>query len=125
MCGWWCQGTQGGVRPAGAPLALRLRALLPRPCRPHTPCCQNPVHPPLSFQLPYYSALVNYAWVGLWAGITFTASLLVALDFTLEHYEGDAATEYRAMMTMVRDRHTSKCCMGTPGAGGAVGCGPD
>ncbi|KAF8055488.1 tmcC [Scenedesmus sp. PABB004] len=50
--------------------------------------------------VPYYYDAVNYAWVGLWAGITFTNAVLVALAYTAPP-PGPAHDAYAQRMTML------------------------
>eukprot|EP00775_Hariotina_reticulata_P003511 gene3511-3781_t len=56
----------------------------------------------LLITVPYYHDLVNYIYVGLWSGITFTCVLLVSLDLTQNNFSDDQQgrlLKYRETMT--------------------------
>ena len=49
-------------------------------------------------QVPYYYDLMNNIWVGLWFGISYTAILLVVIDYTTT----SADVDQREALTWVR-----------------------
>jgi hypothetical protein len=62
--------------------------------------CSTPTHTTgILSQVPYYSNLINMVMNGLWGGLLLVASLLIALEFTLEGRPDSEA--YSTVMTWV------------------------